>query len=394
MSSLAAHRNRCSIAGIGATDYSRDSGRSDLTLAAQAALAALADAGLDPSDVDGIVRCDMDTVRPNDLAHVLGIPELTFWAETGPGGTAPPAMIGLAVAAILSGQATTVLCFRELNGRSGRRYGLARAAQDTVGGGGSYDEFFAPYGLLTPGHIFALMAQRHMYEYGTRAEHLGRIALACRARANANPSAQMHDRALTMADYLAARTIAEPLRLFDFCLETDGAAAVVVTSTERARDLRQPPAVIRAVAQASIPDPQPGVQFPVLMRESITSLPARAVAQTLYQRAGLGPEDIDVAQLYDCFTITVLMQLEDWGFCKKGEGGPFVESGAIDLGGTLPINTGGGHLSEGYIHGMNHVLEGVRQIRGVSTSQVPGAEHCLVTATPLPPGSALILGRG
>ena len=392
MTREATHRNRCAIAGIGATDYSRHSGRSDLTLAVQAALAALTDAGLDPADVDGIVRCDMDTVRPNDLAHVLGIPELTFWAETGPGGTAPPAMIGLAVAAIMSGQATTVLCFRELNGRSGRRYGLARDTDEVVGGAGSYDEFFAPYGLVTPGQIFALMAQRHMYEFGTQPEQLGHIALACRARANANPAAQMSERPLTMDEYLAARPIAEPLRLFDFCLETDGAAAVVVTSTERARDLRQPPVAIRAVAQSSIPDPQPGVQFPVLMRESITSLPGRAVARTLYSRAGLGPEDIDVAQLYDCFTITVLMQLEDWGFCKKGEGGPFVASGAIDIDGVLPINTGGGHLSEGYIHGMNHILEGVRQIRGQSTSQVPGAEHCLVTATPLPPGSGLILG--
>jgi acetyl-CoA acetyltransferase len=386
-------RDRCAIAGIGATDFSRNSGRSDLTLAVQAALAACTDAGMEPREIDGIVRCDMDTVRPNDLAHALGIPELTFWAETGPGGTAPPAMIGLAVAAILSGQATTVLCFRELNGRSGQRYGQARTGDtQAVGGGGTYDEYFAPHGLLTPGHIFALMAQRHMHEYGTRAEDLGSIALVCRARARANPAAQMHDRPLTMEDYLYARMIAEPLRLLDFCLETDGAAAVIVTSTERAKDLRPPPVLIRAVAQSSIPDPQPGVQFPVLMRESITTLPGHAVARTLYGRAGIGPEDIDVAQLYDCFTITVLMQLEDWGFCKKGEGGPFAASGALDLDGVLPINTGGGHLSEGYIHGMNHILEGVRQIRGESTSQVPGAEHCLVTATPLPPGSALILG--
>src|SRR6266536_2623816 len=250
MPSDVSHRDRCAVAGIGATDYSRNSGRSDLTLATQAALAALADAGLEAKDIDGIVRCDMDTVRPNDLAHALGIPELTFWAETGPGGTAPPAMIGLAVAAIMSGQATTVLCFRELNGRSGQRYGLARSADDVVGGAGSYDEFFAPYGLLTPGHIFALMAQRHMHEFGTRPEHLGQIALTCRARANANPAAQMHDRPLTMDEYLSARTIAEPLRLFDFCLETDGAAAVIVTSTERARDLRQQPVAIRAVAQS------------------------------------------------------------------------------------------------------------------------------------------------
>jgi acetyl-CoA acetyltransferase len=386
-----AHRNRCAIVGIGTTDFSRRSGRSDLTLACQAVLAALDDAGLEPHDVDGIVRNDMDTVRHNDLADALGIPDLTFWGEAGPGGVGPSAMVGLAVGAILSGQATTVVVFRELNGRSGRRYGLSSADESRVGGAGTYDEFFLPYGLLTPGQIFALMARRHMQEFGTTPEQLAHIPIACRARANANPAAQMHDRHLTIDDYLAARMISDPLRLFDFCLETDGACAVVVTSTERARDLAQSPVLIRAVAQGSVPDPQPGIQFPVLMRECITELPAKTVADTLYRRAGLGPADVDVAQIYDCFSITVLLQLEDWGFTAKGDGGPFVASGAIELGGSLPINTGGGHLSEGYIHGMNHILEGVRQIRGTSTSQVEGAEVCLVTSTPLPPGSALML---
>jgi acetyl-CoA acetyltransferase len=385
------HRDKCAIAGIGATDFSRDSGRSDLTLATQAALAAIEDAGLTPADVDGIVRCSHDTVYQHDLAHSLGIPNITYWSDVGPGGVAPAAMVGQAVAAILSGQATTVLVFRELNGRSGRRYGLSDAGSNRAGGAGSYDEFFHPYGLLTAGQVFALMTRRHMADYGTQPEHLGHIALTCRERANANPHAQMHGRTMTMDDYLGSRPIAEPLRLFDFCLETDGACAVVVTTAERARDLRQPPALIRAVAQASIPDPQPGMMFPILMRDTLTQLPATAVAETLWSRAGMGPSDVDVAQLYDCFTITVLLQLEDWGFCKKGEGGPFAASGAIGLGGELPINTAGGHLSEGYVHGMNHVLEGVRQVRGTSTSQVPGAETCLVATSPLPPGSALIL---
>jgi len=386
------HRDRCAIVGIGTTDYSRDSGRSELTLATQAALAAVDDAGLTAGDIDGIVRCDMDLVRHNDLVDVLGLGDLSYWGEVGPGGVAPCAMVGQAVAAILAGMATAVLVFRSLNGRSGRRFGLAAdGASARVGGSGSYDEFFLPYGLHTPGQAFALMAQRHMLEYGTTEKDLGQIAVTCRARANANPGAQMHARRLTMDDYLAARMISTPLRLFDFCLETDGACAVVVTSTERARDLRRPPAVIRAVAQGSVSHPQPGLQFPVLMRDSITTLPARPVGEALFRRAGLGPDDIDVAQLYDCFTITVLLQLEDYGFCAKGEGGALASSGEIDLGGRLPINTGGGHLSEGYIHGMNHVVEGVRQIRGDSTSQVAGAEVCLVTSTPLPPGSALIL---
>jgi acetyl-CoA acetyltransferase len=387
------HRDLCAIAGIGSTDFSRDSGRSELSLATEASLAAIADAGLRPSDIDGIVRCDMDLVWPNDLVHSLGLDHLDYIGQAGPGGVAPCAMVGQAVAAILSGMATTVLVFRSLNGRSGRRFGLSSLSSPRVGGNNSYDEFFAPYGLLTPGQIFALMAQRHMLEFGTSEKDLGAIALACRARANANPSAQMHDRPLSLDDYMAARMIARPLRLYDFCLETDGACALVVTSTERARDLAQTPALVRAVAQGTLADPQPGIQYPVLMRESLTTLPARPTADTLYRRAGLGPSDIDVAQLYDCFTITVLLQLEDYGFCAKGEGGAYASSGEIELGGATPINTGGGHLSEGYIHGMNHVVEGVRQIRGTSTNQVEGAEVCLVTSTPLPPGSALILRR-
>src|SRR3984893_2734434 len=252
------HRDRCAIVGIGATDYSRSSGRSDLSLATQAALAAADDAGLSPKDIDGIVRCDMDLVRPNDLVDSLGLDGLSYFGEVGPGGVAPCGMVGQAVAAILSGMATTVLVFRCLNGRSGRRYGQSPAKETRVGGGGTYDEFFLPYGLVTPGQIFGLMAQRHMIEFGTSDKDLGHIALACRARANANPAAQMHDRPLTMDDYLGARMISRPLRLFDFCLETDGGCAVVVTSAERAADCAKAPALIRAVAQGSGPAPQPG----------------------------------------------------------------------------------------------------------------------------------------
>jgi acetyl-CoA acetyltransferase len=393
MSDAYSHRDRCAIVGIGATDFSTDSGRSDLTLATQASLAAIDDAGLRPRDIDGIVRCDHDLVRHNDLAESIGVQNLTYWSTVGPGGVAPCAMVGHAVAAIMSGQATAVLAYRSLNGRSGRRYGASPVVDGTneVGGQMSYDEFFNPYGLLTPGQMFALMAQRHMIEYGTTQEHLGAIALACREQANRNPAAQMHDRTLSMDQYLGARAISRPLLLYDFCLESDGACAVVVTSAERARDCPKPPALIRAVAQGSGPRVQPGMMFPILTRESITSLPAARTAQVLYERAGLGPNDIDVAQFYDCFTITVLLQLEDYGFCGRGEGGPFAASGAIRREGRLPINTAGGHLSEGYVHGMNLVVEGVRQVRGESTSQVPGAEVCLVTSAPPPGSSALIL---
>jgi len=387
------HRDRCAIAGIGTTDFSNDSGRSTLTLATQASLAAISDAGLQPNDVDGIVRCDMDDVRASDLIHTLGLRDIAYIGDNGPGGVAPSAMIGQAVGALLSGQATAVLAYRSLNGRSGRRYGAAApgATKARVGGNGTYEEYWAPHGLLTPGQVFALVARRHMIEFGTTSEQLARIPLACRRRANANPAAQMHERPMTLEDYLRVRMISDPLRLYDFCLETDGACAVVVTTIEHARDLAQPPAVIRAVAQGSSPDPQPGEFHSMLMRESLTTLPAKHAAERLYRRAGLGPADIDVAQLYDCFSITVLLQLEDYGFCAKGEGGPFVAAGSVDLDGAIPINTAGGHLSEAYIHGMNHLVEGVRQIRGTSTSQVPGAQTCLVTSTALPPGGAVIL---
>jgi acetyl-CoA acetyltransferase len=385
------HRDRCAIAGVGATDFSRASGRSVLTLATQASLAAIADAGLPVSDIDGVVRCENDEVRPNDLAESLGLDGLTYWTSVGSGGGAPCGMVAQAVGAILTGQATTVLVYRSLNGRSGRRFGRSGATTDGVGGHGSYDEFYVPYGLVVPGQMFSLIARRHMIEHGTTSEQLGHIALTCRENANANPSAQLHDKPLSMDDYLAARYISEPLRLNDFCLETDGACAVVVTAADRARDLRQPPALIRAVAQGGGTQIQAGMVYPTLARDDVLHMPSRATARTLYSRAGLGPRDMDVAQLYDCFTITLLLQLEDYAFCAPGEGGPFAESGAIAKGGQIPVNTAGGNLSEGYIHGLNHVVEGVRQIRGTSTSQVPGAQTCLVTSGLPVSTSAMIL---
>ncbi|WP_261566553.1 thiolase C-terminal domain-containing protein [Frankia gtarii] len=388
-------RDQYAISGVGATDFSRDSGRTPLTLACEASLAAIADAGLAVEDIDGVVRADYDSVQPGDLAHGLGLPNLRYWGTSGIGGAAPCGMVGQAVAAVAAGLATNIVVFRALNGRSGLRLGrgsaVQRAASRPVGGNGGYEEFFLPYGLIAPGQMFALLARRHMAEFGTAAEDLRAIALVARRRANANPAAQMCARPLTEADYEGARMISEPLRLFDFCLETDGACAVVVTSTERALDGPNPPALVRAVAQGSGPRPQAGTFLTALMRDELLTQPSAAVAELLYQRGGLGPADIDVAQLYDCFTITVLLQLEDYGFCAKGEGGPFASSGALDLDGSLPFNTAGGNLSEGYLHGMSHVLEGVRQIRGTSTSQVTGARTCLVTSGIPAATSALLL---
>lgn len=390
-----AGRDKCAVAGIGSTVFSRNSNRSVLSLATEAALAAIADAGLDVSDIDGIVRCEQDTVTPYSLAAALGVRNLSFWADTGPGGVAPCMMMGIAMGAILSGQAKTVLAFRSLNGRSEARLGAGVPGMngERIGGFGKYDEFYLPYGLMTAGQTFALMAQRHMIEYGTTQEQLGAVAITCRDAANATPHAQMSDKTLSMEQYLSAREISTPLRLFDFCLESDGACAVIITTAERAKDLAKPSVLIRAVAGGAPSDLRPGMMFPVVTRNDMTELGGQAAGKKLWSRAGVGPAEMDCAQIYDCFTISVILQLEAYGFCNKGEGGPFAQSGAIGYGGKLPINTAGGHLSEGYVHGMNHIVEAVRQLRGEGIRQIPGAELCMCTGGPLPIGSSVVFRR-
>ncbi|HEY2751596.1 thiolase C-terminal domain-containing protein [Phenylobacterium sp.] len=390
-----AGRDKAAVVGIGQTEFSRDSGRSVLSLASEASLKAIADAGLTVDDIDGIVRCEQDTVRPYSLAAALGAKNLAYWADTGPGGVAPCMMMGLAMGAVMTGQAKAVLAFRSLNGRSETRLGAGgdRMASQVVGGFGTYDEFYLPYGLQTAGQTFALMARRHMLEYGTTAEQLGAVAITCREHAQQTPHAQMRDRAMTMDDYLASRMISTPLRLYDYCLESDGACAVVITSAERAKDLKKPPVLIRAVAGGAPNDLRPGMMFPVVTREDITELGGRKAGEELWRRAGVGPKDMDIAQIYDCFTISVILQLEAYGFVGKGEGGPYAASGALKRGGELPINTGGGHLSEGYVHGMNHIVQAVRQLRGEADMQVDGAELCLCTGGPLPVGSSVVLRK-
>lgn len=387
-------RGFCAIAGIGRTEYSKDSGRSELALASEAARAAVSDAGLRTSDIDGVIHCDFDNVKAGALAGALALPGVGFTAAVGIGGSAPCAMVGVAAAAVSSGQAKHVLVYRSLNGRSQGRLGSAIAPSRTVGGMGSYDEFFTPYGLLTAPQSFALLAQRHAELYGTQDEHFGAVAIACREHANRTPHAQMNGRPMTLDDYLAAPVISTPLRLFDCCLETDGAAALVVTSTERARDLAAELVTVRAVASATPSGMSGGMMFPSICWEDPLTLGMERCADKLWERAGLGPHDIDVAQIYDCFTISVLLQLEGYGFCEKGGSGPFAASGAIRHGGTLPINTDGGNMSGGYVHGVNHVVEGVRQMRGTSDVQVEGARTCLVTSGPMGPTSALVLERG
>ena len=381
------------IAGIGATEFSKDSGRSELRLAAEAVQAALADAGLAPSEVDGLVTFTMDSNAEVAVARELGIGELRFFSQVGYGGGAACATVHQAALAIAAGTADVVVCYRALNERSGRRFGQVSVAAVTMPTSSGIDNgWHYPMGLGTPAATVAMMAQRYMHTYGATSEDFGAVTVADRLHAAANPAAWFYQRPITLADHQASRWIVEPLRLLDCCQESDGAVAVVVTSLERARDLRRPPAVVRAAAQGSGPDQFTMTSF---YRDDMTGLPEMGVvARQLWQQSGIGPADVRTAVLYDHFTPYVLMQLEELGFCPRGEARHFIAGGAIEIGGRLPINTHGGQLGEAYIHGLNGIAEGVRQVRGSSVNQVPGDGPVLVTAGTGVPTSGLILGPG
>ncbi|MDE8654521.1 thiolase C-terminal domain-containing protein [Novosphingobium album (ex Liu et al. 2023)] len=383
-------RDRTAIVGIGATPYYRrgqSAPRTMIELVGAAIIAAIDDAGLRIADIDGFAFYSggFDTGL---LMETLGIPEVTFTASiTGAGGGSAGA-VGLAASAIVSGAARTVICVGGLQ-QIGQRFGAITASYAAT----PETAFFASAGLIGPGHLFALLASRHMHLYGTTREHLAAVALNARANALATPHATMH-RPLTREDYFAAPMIAEPHCLFDFCLENDGAIAAVVTSAERARDLRHRPIHVMAGTHGGAREWGRSLYWMNMPDETFASSGNAAIARRLYAMAGIGPEDIDIAQFYDHFTSQVIMQIEDYGFCAKGEGGPFAASGAIAVDGTLPINTDGGQLSGGYIWGMTHIREAVEQLRGTAANQVAGAEVALVTGGPSTlPVSGLILRR-
>ena len=381
------------IAGIGATEFSKDSGRSELRLAAEAARAALADAGLAPADVDGMVTFTMDGNAEIAVARELGVPALTFFSQIGYGGGAACATVQQAAMAIATGAASVVVCYRALNERSGRRFGrVAAGAVAAPTTSGIDSGWHYPMGIATPAATVAMLARRYMHFSGATSEDFGRVTVADRRHAAANPHAWFYQRPVTLAEHQASRWIAEPLRLLDCCQESDGAVAVVVTSLDRARDLPHRPAVIRAAAQGAGPD-----QFTMTSyyRDDLTGLPEMGlVAGQLWRQAGIGPADVRTAVLYDHFTPYVLIQLEELGFCERGEARDFIAGGAIELGGRLPVNPHGGQLGEAYIHGMNGIAEAVRQVRGSSVNQVPGDGPVLVTAGTGVPTSGLILDAG
>ncbi len=383
-------KDKTAIAGIGLTEFSKKSGVSELSLAAQATLRACDDAGVSPSEINGFVSYTLDSTDEIELARTVGAGDLKLFTKVNYGGGAAVGTILHAVMAVATGVANNVICYRAMNGRSGQRMGQGVSGQ-IISSDLVHWSWYMPYGMLTPGSWVAMIANKYMQRYGVTCEDLGRVAISQRNYAQNNPRAAGYGNPLTMEDYLASKVIADPLRLYDFCQETDGGCAILITSAERARDLKQKPAIIRGVAQAST---QGQEQMTSYYRDELDSLPEMELAARLvYEQSGLGPDDINAACLYDAFTAEVIMQLESFGFCGRGEGKDMVRDGALDIDGRLPNNTHGGLLSESYIHGMNNIAEGARLIRGTSTSQPAGVEHVLVSSGVGVPTGALILGR-
>ncbi|MEU6373925.1 lipid-transfer protein [Streptomyces sp. NPDC046909] len=375
---------RAAIVGIGATEFSKDSGRSELKLAVEAVRAALDDAGLAPGDVDGMVTFTMDTNPEITVAQACGMGELSFFSRVHYGGGAACATLQQAALAVATGVAEVVVCYRAFNERSGRRFGSGVQHREPSAEGAALG-WSLPFGLLTPASWVAMAAQRYLHTHGLTPEAFGQVAVTARRHAATNPAAYFHGRPITLADHAASRWIVEPLRLLDCCQETDGGQALVVTTPERARDLPNPPALVAAAAQGA---GRAQEQMTSFYRDDLAGLPEMGVvARQLWRTSGLGPADIDVGILYDHFTPFVLMQLEEFGFCGKGEAAEFV------AGDRLPLNTHGGQLGEAYLHGMNGIAEGVRQIRGTAVNQISGAARVLVTAGTGVPTSGLVLSE-
>jgi acetyl-CoA acetyltransferase len=387
---MADFSGRAAVAGIGATEFSKESGRSELQLAAECCRTALADAGLEPSDVDGLVTFTMDTNQEIAVARELGVPELSFFSRINYGGGAACATVQQAAMAVATGMAEVVVCYRAFNERSGHRFGqvstAAAAAPTTSGLDASWSY---PMGLGTPAADVAMFARRYMHTFGATSEDFGRVAVVDRKHAATNPNAWFYQRPITLVEHQSSRWVAEPLHLLDCCQESDGGVALVVTSAERARDLANPPALVAAAAQGSGTD-----QFIMTSyyRDDLTGLPEMGVVgRQLWQQSGRAQSDVDVAVLYDHFTPFVLAQLEELGFCERGEAREFIADGTLELDGRLPLNPHGGQLGEAYLHGMNGIAEAVRQVRGSAVNQVTDVDTVLVTAGTGVPTSGLIL---
>ena len=358
-------KDKYAIVGVGETEYSRASGRSTRALGVEAIRNAIYDAGLTPQDVDGMLSYHGgDSTPSTTMMYDLGM-RLNFYMDCSGGGSSTEALIGLAIGAIEAGMCDTVAIFRAMNGYSQVRIGGtgARAAAPI---GGS-DLLRRTYGVASAVQSFAFTFTRHMMEYGVTGEDLAQIKVTHSNHASNNPKALMKQR-VTVDDVVNSRWIVKPCaHLLDCCLETDNATCIIVTSAERAKDLRHPPSYIMAVQGRGV---KPGGDFHY-QYAPISRVAGYYVGPRLFELAGVTHDDIDVTGCYDAFTYTTLLQFEDYGFCKKGEGKDYVKSGITDLGGRRPNNTSGGHLCEGYTHGMNMVIENTRQIRGTVDDYCP-----------------------
>jgi acetyl-CoA acetyltransferase len=360
------------IAGIGQTDFSKASGRSVQQLALEAAFAAIADAGLTPGDIDGLMPYKIGPTS-EDLIAGLGLTDVRFTNVSHMGGASPVASLRTAALAVNAGIANAVMVFVARNGRSGARVAARLGAQ--VPGTSLREGLEQPEGFSTPAQWYALFARRHMIEYGTTREQLGTVAITMRNHALLNPEAMMYGKPLTMEEYASSKPIADPYLMFDCCLETDGACAVIVTRADRAAGLPNKAVTIAGVAEGHADDADD-----IVNRRDFFNLGLSKAAPRAFAAAGLTPSDVDLALVYDCFTFEVIQQLEEAGFAARGEGGAFVQDGHIALGGSLPVNPHGGLLSQGHIAGINHIVEAVVQLRGTAGArQVEGARVAAVT---------------
>jgi acetyl-CoA acetyltransferase len=376
-------QDRTAIVGIGLTPFAKKRERSELSAGCEAIKMALDDAGLSPRDVDGMVRYELESNTQEKFARALGIENLRYYGSVEYGGGAGCGTLLHAAVAVATGMADVVVCLRSRNRGSGGRP-WAKTSNYVEGDW----QFSAPFGLVRPVDQIALMARRYMIDGGITREHYGAAALACRAHAQRNPMALMQ-KPLTMEDYLGARMIADPMCLFDCCLESDGSLACVITTAERARDLRQRPAYIHAAAQGMGPNASVMTNY---YKPDFLMTSNAYVARDLWKRSDIQARDVRCAQLYDAFTPLILVSLEEFGFVGRGEAGAFALAGNLQWpNGRLPTNTSGGSLSEAYVHGFNLICEGVRQIRGTSNCQVKDCESVLVTSGAGVPNGAVLL---
>ena len=366
--------DKVAIAGIGATEFSKNSGRSETQLAAECIKAALDDAGLVPADVDGMVTFTIDNNEDVALIRNLGVPALRYASRVPHGGGGSGGSLVHAAGAIAAGLADVVVVWRAMNERSEYRFGSANASRPAPGGGATNMEWTIPWGAATPACWQSMVSQRYMHEFGVTNLDLAEISVLMRDHAANNPNAFGYQNPISVDDHQNSKWIIEPiLRLLDCCQESDGGQAFVLTSLERARDLRQKPVRIAAGAQY-VPYPVDAITnfYQDDFTDMITTI---GMAEQLYEQSGIGPDDIQVAMLYDHFTPIVLQHLEAWRFCGKGEAMNFIRDGHCALDGKLPVNTHGGLIGEAYIHGLNSAAEAVRQVRGTALNQIANVEH-------------------